>query len=240
MRPLRRPLFVGALVALVGAALVLFWVQQRGGDAASEVSGPSTTSPSTSTPSTSTTQTPTSSPTDTPTDTLTETPSLTAAPAPSTAEPPPAAAQPASGTSLRIPGIGLQARLHPEGLRDGKINPPAGTVMWFTGYDRVAPGAVGTSVIAGHVVANGRSDVFASLSRVRVGDTVEIAAPDGPRTFRVVRAGVVDKDALTTDQTVWGPNTSVRRLAIVTCDDAYGFRSDGHRVANYVVIAEPA
>ena len=231
----RRPLIVGALVALVGAALVLFWVQ-RGADAASEVSGPSTTSRSSSTPSTtSTTQTPTTTPTDTPT----QTPSATAAPAPSTAEPPPAAAQPASGTSLRIPGIGLQARLHPEGLREGKINPPAGTVMWFTGFDRVAPGAVGTSVIAGHVVANGRSDVFANLSRVRVGDTVEIAGPDGPRTFRVVRAGVVDKDALTTDQTVWGANSSVRRLAIVTCDDAYGFRSDGHRVANYVVIAEP-
>ncbi|NLX00091.1 MAG: hypothetical protein GXY39_10350, partial [Actinomycetales bacterium] len=60
------------------------------------------------------------------------------------------------------------------------------------------------------------------------------------RVFKVVRAGVVDKDDLTTDQTVWGVNTSVRRLAIVTCDDAYGFRGDGHRVANYVVIAEPA
>lgn len=55
-----------------------------------------------------------------------------------------------------------------------------------------------------------------------------------------MRAGVVDKEELTTDQAVWGANNSVRRLAIVTCDDAYGFRDDGHRVANYVVIAEPA
>lgn len=142
---------------------------------------------------------------------------------------------------MRIPGINLRAGLHAEGLRGGKINPPAGTVMWFTGYDRVAPGAVGTSVIAGHVAARGRSDVFAILSKVRVGDRVELAGTDGAtRTFRVVRAGVVDKEKLTTDHAVWGPNSSVRRLAIITCDDAYGFRGDGHRVANYVVIAEPA
>lgn len=146
-----------------------------------------------------------------------------------------------TGPVLRIPGIDLRADLHAEGLRDGKINPPAGSVMWFTGYDRVEPGVVGTSVIAGHVVAGGRPDAFANLARVSVGDRVEIAAADGSTSvFRVVRAGVVDKDALTTDQEVWGANSSVRRLAIVTCDDAYGFRDDGHRVANYVVIAEPA
>lgn len=111
--------------------------------------------------------------------------------------------------------------------------------MWFSGHGRVAPGAVGTSVIAGHVAVGGRPDVFADLSDVRVGDRVELTGTDGAtRTFRVVRAGVVDKNELTVDQTVWGGNSSVRRLAIVTCDDAFGFRGDGHRVANYVVIAE--
>ena len=47
------------------------------------------------------------------------------------------------------------------------------------------------------------------------------------------------KQALTTDQAVWGANSSESRLAIITCDDALGFRGDGHRVANFVVIAEP-
>ena len=158
-----------------------------------------------------------------------------------TAEPPaPPATALETGPALRIPGIGLDADLHAEGLRDGRINPPAGTVMWFTGYDRVAPGEVGTAVIAGHVVASGRADVFNRLSEVAVGDEVQVVGDDGVETFRVVRAGVVDKDELTVDQTVWGANSSVRRLAIITCDDAYGFRDDGHRVANYVVIAEPA
>jgi LPXTG-site transpeptidase (sortase) family protein len=216
----RRPLLVGALVALVGAALILFWVQ-RGADAVPDASAPAATASVTTAP--------------------TPTPSATSPTAtPDTAEPPPSTAV-STGATLRIPGIDLAAGLHPEGLREGRINPPAGTVMWFTGYDRVAPGAVGTSVIAGHVVAGGRSDVFANLSRVRVGDRVELAGTDGTtRAFTVVRAGVVDKNDLTTDQTVWGGNSSVRRLAIITCDDAYGFRGDGHRVANYVVIAEPA
>ena len=151
------------------------------------------------------------------------------------------AAPRASGIELVIPGIGLHKRLHAEGLRGGKINPPAGTVMWFTGSNRVRPGQVGTAVIAGHVVSRGSGDAFARLADVGVGDRIRLTGTGGGvDTYRVVRAGVVDKDALTTDQAVWGSNSSVRRLAIITCDDARGFRSDGHRVANYVVIAEPA
>lgn len=237
----RRPLVVGALIALVSAALILLWIQ-RGADAVSEASAPTTTTTSSASMPTLSRSSPaaTTSPTDTtsPPASTPVVPGLLGA----TAEPPPAASAPAaSGPTLRIPRIDLQKRLHAEGLRDGKINPPAGTVMWFTGYDRVWPGDVGTSVIAGHVVARGREDAFADLARVRVGDRIEIVDSGGvTRAFTVVRAGVLDKDRLTTDQTVWGVNTSTRRLAIVTCDDAYGFRSDGHRVANYVVIAEPA
>ncbi|MGA8044662.1 MAG: class F sortase [Dermatophilaceae bacterium] len=236
----RRPLVVGAIVAVIGVALVLLGLQ-RGADGASAVgSDPSpTTSPSGATrePGTTTSEAPGSSMTAVPPGTTTGPATGPAA----TAEPPaPPATALETGPTLRIPGIGLDADLHAEGLRGGKINPPARTVMWFTGYDRVAPGEVGTSVIAGHVVANGRADVFNRLSRVAVGDKVQIVGDDGVETFRVVRAGVVDKDELTVDQAVWGANSSVRRLAIITCDDAFGFRSDGHRVANYVVIAEPA
>ena len=206
----RRPLLVGALVAIVGAALILLWTQ-RG---AEPVDGASTSS-------------------------ATSSAAVSPTPATATAEPPSGEAPDPSGHVLRIPSIDLDADLHAEGLRDGKVNPPAQTVMWFEGMDRVAPGEVGTSVIAGHVVSGGGPDRFADLAQVEVGDEVAIAEADGSSaTFTVVRAGVVDKDELTTDQEVWGPNSSVRRLAIITCDDAYGFRDDGHRVANYVVIAE--
>lgn len=75
--------------------------------------------------------------------------------------------------------------------------------MWYTGNDRVQPGQVGTAVIAGHVVNRGSGDAFANLAKVSVGDRIELGGSSGG-TYRVVRAGIVDKQALTTDQTVWG------------------------------------
>jgi LPXTG-site transpeptidase (sortase) family protein len=122
---------------------------------------------------------------------------------------------------------------------DGTIDPPKGSVMWFTGYGRVRPGSIGTAVIAGHVASGSRRDVFARLSNVDVGDAVQVIEADGrKRTYTVTRASAIDKQKLTTDQAVWGVNTSRSRLAIITCDDAFGYRDDGHRVANFVVIAE--
>jgi LPXTG-site transpeptidase (sortase) family protein len=144
--------------------------------------------------------------------------------------------------TLRIGSIDLDHEVVPMGVSaEGKIDPPPGTVMWFTGLDRVQPGSVGTSVIAGHVAIGGKADSFADLRKVNVGDTVDVVAQDGKTVaFRVVRASAIDKAKVVQDQAVWGPNTSKPRLAIVTCDDAFGFRDDGHRVANFVVIADAA
>jgi LPXTG-site transpeptidase (sortase) family protein len=120
----------------------------------------------------------------------------------------------------------------------GKVNPPAGRAMWVRGYGRVKPGNVGTSVVAGHVVASGHDDVFADLSSVRVGNTVVVRTGTATRTYVVRRAAVVKKLALTHDADVWGQNGSTRRIVLITCDDEFGYRSDGHRVANYVVVAD--
>lgn len=232
----RRPLIVGALVGL-GAALILFWVL-HGADSVPWGSSASSTPTSAATGSPTVTATP---PTQGAGPTPGSTPGATSGSAGSepTAEPPPNAPVQSSGISLQIPDINLDAELHAEGLRDGRINPPAGTVMWYTGHGRVAPGEVGTAVIAGHVVAGGRADRFADLADVEVGNVVELTDSEGgSQEYEVVRAEVVDKDDLTTDGWVWGENTTVERLAIVTCDDAYGFREDGHRVANFVVIAD--
>jgi LPXTG-site transpeptidase (sortase) family protein len=110
--------------------------------------------------------------------------------------------------------------------------------MWFRGYERVRPGSVGTAVIAAHVATGDRRDVFAKLADVDVGDTVQVVEGGKAVSYRVTRASAIDKEKVTTDQAVWGTNTSESRLAIITCDDAFGFRSDGHRRANFVVIAE--
>ena len=124
-----------------------------------------------------------------------------------------ATANTSADVRIRIPAIGLDHETSGGVLTaKGTIDPDPGTLMWFQGLDRVQPGRVGTAVIAGHVATGDRPDVLAELAEVEV----------------------------TTDETVWGVNTSRSRLAIITCDDAFGFRGDGHRRANFVVIAEPA
>lgn len=144
-----------------------------------------------------------------------------------------------SATRLSIPAVGLSTSLKPQGLRDGKVNPKAGEVIWFTGYDRVRPGATGTSVIAGHVVNQDGPDEFAALENLETGDGIVLGYPDGSSLrLEVTSTDIVDKDDLTTNQDVWGDNSESRRVVLVTCDDELGFREDGHRTANFVAVAE--
>jgi len=144
-----------------------------------------------------------------------------------------------SGLRLGVPSITLNTALRAGGVSaSGTINPPAGKAMWVRGYGRVQPGKVGTAVVAGHVVSSGDDDVFARLSEVRVGHKIVITSGSERRTYVVKRAAVVKKAALTHDPDVWGQNTSQRRLVLITCDDELGYRKDGHRVANYVVVAD--
>ena len=145
----------------------------------------------------------------------------------------------ASGTRLSIPAVGLSTSIGPQGLRGGKVNPAPGEVIWFTGYDRVRPGATGTSVIAGHVINRQGPDEFAALEQLEKGDGVVIGYPGGTKLrFEVTSTDIVDKDELTRSEEVWGDNTDSRRIVLVTCDDELGFREDGHRSANFVAVAE--
>ncbi len=216
-----RPLRAVGVALVVLAVALLTWVMQRDGDAVPVAAPPAATSPAPSIiPST-------ASPTPTPSPSPTATPSATTK-VPST-----------EGLRIRIPAIGLDHVMRGGGLSaNGTIDPAPGTVMWFTGYDRVRPGKVGTAVVAAHVATGTRADVFADLADVDVGDTVEVFEDGRSVTYRVTRASAIDKKKVTTDQSVWGANTSRTRLAIITCDDAYGLRGDGHRVANFVVIAD--
>ena len=64
------------------------------------------------------------------------------------------------GLRIRIPAIGLDHAMRGEGLSsNGTIDPDPDTVMWFTGYDRVCPGKVGTAVVAAHVATGRRAGV---------------------------------------------------------------------------------
>ena len=157
-------------------------------------------------------------------------------PAPTTPAAPSAAV---SGVRIEVPAIDLDIAVKAGGVgASGRVVPPAGRATWVRGFDRVAPGAVGTAVVAGHVSAHGKRDVFADLSSVRVGHEIVVRSGSVVRTYAVTRVSVVDKSELTRDAKVWGENGSQRRLVLITCDDDLGYRKDGHRVANYVVVAE--
>ncbi|MFC7492408.1 MULTISPECIES: class F sortase [unclassified Knoellia] len=256
----RRPLLAGGVVAISVGALLLSLGLSRGREGApslaSEPATVTSTAPTTSPSSTASTPTASATPSRTFTPTPTSTPSLTLTPkssptpkpartAPQPTKPTkssrPKVSQPSvtSGLRLRVPDIGLNTSMRSGGVSSsGKINPPAGTAMWVRGYGRVQPGRVGTAVVAGHVVASGNDDVFARLSSVRVGDKVVVTSGSVTRTYVVRRAAVVKKSALTRDADVWGQNSSRRRIVLITCDDELGYRSDGHRVANYVVVAD--
>lgn len=93
--------------------------------------------------------------------------------------------------------------------------------------------------MAGHVVAGGRPDVFHRLQDIRPGAKVTVWDSSGqPVVYTVTSTRVATKSAVSRDATVWGANSSVRRIALITCDDDDGFRPDGHRVSNFVAIAE--
>lgn len=176
------------------------------------------------------------------------TPTPTAASAPSpeaaavtTTEPTSAATTEAGEPAwIRIASGGVDGPIVPQGLAaDGTINPGRDEIIWFTGNDRVAPGEVGTAVIAAHVTWEGRPDAFVDLPSVSLGDEVEVGYDDGTvRTFTVTEAVPVGKEQLARSLTVWGEHPDRPRLAIITCDETQGVLPDGHTAANFVVIAE--
>ena len=141
--------------------------------------------------------------------------------------------------SLSAPSIDVSGSLRRTSAVNGVVTPPAGVLVWVTGYGRVRPGEVGTAVIAGHVVNGKRADVFYNLQDIKRGDKVTVRDREGrPVVYTVTATRVATKRAVSLDAVVWGRNSSVRRIALITCDDDDGFRPDGHRVANFVAIAE--
>lgn len=130
--------------------------------------------------------------------------------------------------------------ISPEGLTpQGTINPAEGEAIWHVGSGRVVPGQVGTAVLAAHVVFDDEPDVFFDLPEVEEGDVVTIGYHNGQtRDFVVTRTEQMTKTGLQRDPEVWGDQDDVARIALITCDDSYGFRSDGHSRANFVAVAE--
>src|SRR5947207_5006893 len=93
---------------------------------------------------------------------------------PIVAPPPSAAAKVPSPVSLTIPLIGVKTNLMTLGLAAGgsmQVPPLSARVAgWFTGSPR--PGAVGSSIIVGHIDSKLRHGVFYRLPELRCGADV--------------------------------------------------------------------
>jgi LPXTG-site transpeptidase (sortase) family protein len=150
---------------------------------------------------------------------------------------PPQSAQPApvaSPVSLTIPLIGVKTDLITLGLASGgEMQVPSSTTVagWYTGSPR--PGAVGSSIIVGHVDSvNGRG-VFFRLPKLRSGNDVYVKRSDGSTVeFRVTSIQTYQKDHFPT-QTVYGP-TPDAELRLITCGGA--FDAATHHYLNNIVV----
>jgi hypothetical protein len=156
---------------------------------------------------------------------------------PIVAPPPSAAAKVPSPVSLTIPLIGVKTNLITLGLAPGgsmQVPPLSATVAgWFTGSPR--PGAVGSSIIVGHIDDKKRHGVFYRLPQLRRGDDVFVKRADGTTAdFRVTEVQTYLKDHFPT-HTVYGP-TPDAELRLITCGGAFD-GATGHYLSNIVVYA---
>lgn len=162
-----------------------------------------------------------------------------AAPASAPVDAPPVAPLAASAPlRVRVASIGAASTLTPVGLdaQNRMEVPPLSQPMQAAWYTRSpAPGAVGPSVVVGHVNGSGRPGIFARLSEVRPGQRIEIDRADGRTAeFTVHRVDTVAKDAFPTRE-VYG-DTPDAQLRLVTCGGELD-RAAHNYLSNVVVFA---
>jgi LPXTG-site transpeptidase (sortase) family protein len=153
---------------------------------------------------------------------------------PQSAAPKPVAAP----VSLTIPLIGVRTNLITLGLTSaGALQVPPLTEVavagWYTGSPR--PGAIGSSIIVGHIDGNHLRGVFFRLDTLTRGDKIYIKRADGTLAeFRVTSVQTYLKDDFPTED-VYGPVPDAE-LRLITCGGAFD-RASGHYLSNIVVYA---
>jgi LPXTG-site transpeptidase (sortase) family protein len=144
----------------------------------------------------------------------------------------------AAPVSLTIPLIGVQTNLMTLGLNsNGELQvPPLNMVSvagWYTGSPR--PGAIGSSIIVGHIDGDNEKGVFFRLRQLSAGDKIYVKRSDGTLVeFRVTSVQQYPKDHFPTEA-VYGPVPDPE-LRLITCDGTFDLAS-GHYLSNIVVYA---
>jgi len=156
---------------------------------------------------------------------------------PIVAPPQSAAPEPvAAPVSLTIPLIGVQTKLITLGLTSaGRLQVPSTTSVagWYTGSPR--PGAIGSSIIVGHIDSVTGPGVFFRLSELTPGDKIYVKRANGSLVeFRVTSVQAYLKDHFPTEH-VYGP-TPDAELRLITCGGAFD-AATGHYLSNIVVYA---
>ena len=151
---------------------------------------------------------------------------------PQSAAPKPVAAP----VSLTIPVIGVQTNLITLGLTStGALQVPDTTKVagWYTGSPR--PGAIGSSIIVGHIDGHSLPGVFFRLNTLTRGDKIYVKRADGTLVeFRVTSVQEYLKDHFPTED-VYGPVPDAE-LRLITCGGALDYAIH-HYLSNIVVYA---
>jgi hypothetical protein len=138
--------------------------------------------------------------------------------------------------ALRIPAIGVRTRLIRLGITaQGTLQVPASTSVagWYTGSPR--PGAVGSSVIAGHIDSYLGPGVFYRLRLLHPGNKIYVRQADGQlATFRVTAVHQYPKAHFPTAR-VYGP-TPDAELHLITCGGTFD-PATGTYLSNVVVFS---
>jgi hypothetical protein len=145
-------------------------------------------------------------------------------------------ARPAPPERIRIPAIGVNARVVRVGLdRAGALQVPGSWVDagWYARGAR--PGEPGPAVIVGHVDSTAGPAVFYRLGALRAGAAIRVARGDGSvARFRVHRVERWPKSSFPT-RLVYGA-TRRPTLRLVTCGGAFD-GATGHYADNTIVFA---
>jgi LPXTG-site transpeptidase (sortase) family protein len=140
--------------------------------------------------------------------------------------------------TLRIPRIGVDARVVPIQSNEERIlEPPQdrSLVGWWS--DGAGPGeAKGSAVLVGHSVRNEGGGVFDDMRDLSRGDAIEVDGSSSTWTYRVQSIDVLSKDEVARNAEEIFAQSGAGRLVLITCDDWDGktWRS------NIVTIAAPA
>jgi sortase (surface protein transpeptidase) len=144
--------------------------------------------------------------------------------------------QVARPASLIIPSIGVKTSLIRLGVTSsGALQVPVSTAVagWYTFSPR--PGAIGSSIIAGHIDSFRGPGIFYRLQEMKAGERIYIRRTNRTvAVFRVTGKHTFLKSHFPT-QDVYGP-TPTAQLRLITCGGTFDVAT-GHYLSNVIVFA---